>query len=71
MKVVFDSDETSLWQMALLFEQPSVWAFRMGWGHDEEVPLRPWPTWCRKQAAMGYQDFCIGLLGFYVGLSWG
>jgi hypothetical protein len=71
MRIVFDSDDTSVIQMVIIFEWPSVWAFRIGWGYDDEVPIRPWPKWHRKQTEKGYQDFCIGLMGFYVGFSWG
>lgn len=45
-------------------------AFRIGWGYDEELPLRPWPTACLTVTnSFEAPDFCISLLGFYFGWS--
>lgn len=46
-------------------------AVRVGWGWDEDLPLRPWPG-----VHLGYtpsnhnRDLCFAWFGFYVGLSW-
>ena len=71
MKVCFDSDETSVGQLVVIGEWPSIWSIRIGWGHDDELPLSPWPDWHRKTTDGGWEDLCLAWCGLYVGFTWG
>lgn len=42
--------------------------FRCGWGYDEDLPLRPWPSYALTTSRTS-RDLCVGGFGFYVGLS--
>ena len=52
---------------------------RVGWGWDEDFPLRPWPAsfgrWDHFQLGRTMErwryDWCAAWLGFYVGYSKG
>lgn len=45
-----------------------VRAWRVGWGFDEDLPLRLWPQTQRKQAKRG-PDVCAAWLGFFIGYT--
>ncbi len=47
--------------------------FTAGWGWDDVLPLRPWPTWGRTYKAhdSGVDSMydCVSLFGFYAGCA--
>jgi len=65
-----NEDGDSLFVVALLIAPPSggLLCARFGWGHDEDIPLRPWPAMAIVRTNHG-PDLCVGLFGFYVGLT--
>jgi hypothetical protein len=53
-----------------------VIVYRLGWGWDGDLPLRPWPA-ChmtmlerapRVHEHAARQDFCVAFLGLYFGM---
>ena len=43
---------------------------RLGWGYDDDLPLRPWPAIRRNRMLSSALDLCAAWCGFYVGLRW-
>lgn len=56
---------------------PGVPIYRVGWGWDADLPLRPWPAMHRKNleptpgvhARSVRTDWCVAWFGAYIGVS--
>lgn len=67
---ITNTDEERSVQVALAGKRKGkrALAFRCGWGYDEDLPLRPWPSYALITSRTS-RDLCIGWFGFYVGFS--
>jgi hypothetical protein len=53
--------------VALVFDKRA--AVRIGWGHDHDLPLRPWPAYHLGRTPKGHQDLCVSWFGLYFGVT--
>lgn len=64
-----NEEETSA-QVALVGQRRGgrALAFRIGWGFDDDLPLRPWPSYSLGNTRLT-RDLTLGWFGLYVGFS--
>lgn len=64
-----NEEETSA-QVAVVVKKKAgrALAARVGWGFDDDLPLRPWPSYALTTTRTS-RDLCMGCFGFYVGFS--
>lgn len=59
------------WEISVAIIHQTGRGIQVGWGFDDEMPLRPWPMWqCENTTPKGHPRFVLTWCGFFVGVNY-